>query len=57
MPARLLDARGLPRVVVTGMGVVSCLGNGRAAMLDALRNDRSGLRAMDSFARRGLNVT
>jgi 3-oxoacyl-[acyl-carrier-protein] synthase-1 len=56
MPSRLLDARGLPRVVVTGMGVVSCLGNGRAAMLDALRNGRSGLRAMESFARRGLNA-
>jgi 3-oxoacyl-[acyl-carrier-protein] synthase I len=41
---------------VTGMGVVSCLGNGRAAMLDSLRNDRSGLRAMESFARRGLNT-
>ncbi|WP_426700163.1 beta-ketoacyl-[acyl-carrier-protein] synthase family protein [Rhodanobacter sp. Col0626] len=56
MSADLLDARGLPRVVVTGMGVVSCLGNGRAAMLDALRNGRSGLRAMDSFAKRGLTA-
>jgi 3-oxoacyl-[acyl-carrier-protein] synthase-1 len=54
--ARLLDARGLPRVVVTGMGVISCLGNGQAAMLDALRNDRSGLRAMESFAQRGLHA-
>jgi 3-oxoacyl-[acyl-carrier-protein] synthase-1 len=42
--------------VVTGMGVVSCLGNGRAAMLDALRSGRSGLRAMESFAQRGLNA-
>lgn len=56
MSARMLDARGLPRVVVTGMGQVSCLGNGCAAMLDALRHDRSGLRAMESFARRGLNA-
>ncbi|MGH8160134.1 MAG: beta-ketoacyl-[acyl-carrier-protein] synthase family protein [Rhodanobacter sp.] len=56
MPTRLLDARGLPRVVVTGTGVVSCLGNGRAEMLDALRHGRSGLRAMESFAGRGLNA-
>ncbi len=56
MPAHMLDARGLPRVVVTGMGQVSCLGNGCDAMLDALRHDRSGLRAMESFARRGLNA-
>jgi 3-oxoacyl-[acyl-carrier-protein] synthase-1 len=56
LDARLVDARGLPRVVVTGMGVVSCLGNGRAEMLDALRSGRSGLRAMDSFTRRGLNA-
>lgn len=56
MSTRLLDARGLPRVVVTGMGVVSCLGNGKAALLDALRDGRSGLRPMESFARRGLNT-
>ncbi len=56
MNASLLDARGFPRVVVTGMGVVSCLGNGQAALLDALRSGRSGLRPMDSFARRGLTA-
>ena len=56
MPSGMLDVRGLPRVVVTGMGVVSCLGNGRAQMLYALRSGRSGLRAIDSFARRGLNA-
>lgn len=56
MSSDLLDARGLPRVVVTGMGVVSCLGNGRDAFVDSLRNGHSGLRAMDSFARRGLHT-
>jgi 3-oxoacyl-[acyl-carrier-protein] synthase-1 len=56
MPSSLLDARGLPRVVVTGMGVVSCLGNGRAAVADALRHDRSGLRPVEAFARRGLHA-
>ncbi|WP_049623024.1 beta-ketoacyl-[acyl-carrier-protein] synthase family protein [Frateuria defendens] len=47
----LLDARGLPRVAVTGLGVVSCLGHGRDAFADALREGRSGLRHMDGFAR------
>ncbi len=56
MSSDLLDARGLPRVVVTGMGVVSCLGNGRDAFLASLRNGHSGLQAMDSFARRGLQT-
>lgn len=56
MSAHGLDARGLPRVVVTGMGVVSCLGNSCDELLDALRSGRSGLRAMDSFARRGLHT-
>lgn len=44
----------MPRVVVTGMGVVSCLGNGRAAMLDALRSGRSGIRHMAEFAALGM---
>lgn len=56
MQSGLLDARGLPRVVVTGMGVVSCLGNGLEAFEASLRHDRSGLCAMDNFARRGLNT-
>jgi 3-oxoacyl-[acyl-carrier-protein] synthase-1 len=56
MSSDLLDGRGLPRVVVTGMGVVSCLGNGLQAFEAALRDGSSGLRAMDSFARRGLNT-
>lgn len=47
---RLVDANGLPRVVVTGTGSVSCLGAGNAALLDGLRGSRSGLRPMDGFA-------
>lgn len=42
------------RVVVTGMGTISCLGIGRAALVDALRAQRSGLRRMDGFARLGM---
>ncbi|MEO7072236.1 MAG: beta-ketoacyl-ACP synthase I [Rhodanobacter sp.] len=42
------------RVVVTGMGVVSCLGNTLAAVSDALRYSRSGIRAVPEFAQMGL---
>lgn len=47
---RLRDASGLPRVVVTGIGAVSCVGTGTLALLDALRARRHGLRRMDAFA-------
>jgi 3-oxoacyl-[acyl-carrier-protein] synthase-1 len=53
---RLTDANGLPRVAVTGMGSVSCLGHGNAALFDALRAGRCGLRAMDGFAALGLRA-
>jgi 3-oxoacyl-[acyl-carrier-protein] synthase-1 len=52
---RLRDASGLPRVVVTGMGAVSCVGTGRSALLDALRTRRHGLRRMDAFAALGMH--
>ena len=32
------------RVVVTGIGIVSCLGNGKTAVLDSLKTGRSGIR-------------
>ena len=32
------------RVVVTGIGIVSCLGNDKDAVLDSLQNGRSGIR-------------
>ncbi|GAB3792565.1 beta-ketoacyl-[acyl-carrier-protein] synthase family protein [Dyella agri] len=51
---RLRDASGLPRVVITGMGAVSCVGTGVSALLDALRARRHGLRAMDAFAALGM---
>ena len=31
------------RVVITGLGIVSCLGNDAAAVRDALFNGRSGI--------------
>jgi 3-oxoacyl-[acyl-carrier-protein] synthase I len=42
------------RVVVTGMGVVSCLGNTLSSVSDALRASRSGIRAVPEFAAHGL---
>lgn len=42
------------RVVVTGIGVVSPLGNDAATVASALREGRSGLRAMPEYAERGL---
>lgn len=52
---RLRDASGLPRVVVTGMGAVSCAGTGASALLDALRARRHGLRHMEAFAALGMH--
>jgi len=42
------------RVVVTGMGVVSPLGNDADTVSSALRDSRSGLRAVPEYAERGL---
>ena len=42
------------RVVVTGMGIVSCLGNLAADVSRALREGCSGIRAMPDYAARGL---
>ena len=42
------------RVVVTGLGVVSCLGNSKAEVIDTLRNGRSGIRFNETFAEMGL---
>ncbi len=37
------------RVVVTGMGIVSCLGNSTAAVLDSLKSGRSGIRFNQTY--------
>ena len=42
------------RVVITGMGVVSCLGNDKTTVADALRQGRSGISFNQSFAEMGL---
>ncbi|MDQ7996027.1 MAG: beta-ketoacyl-[acyl-carrier-protein] synthase family protein [Luteibacter sp.] len=42
------------RVVVTGMGAVSCLGPDRRALFDGLRAQRAGFREMPDFATLGM---
>ncbi|HET6628215.1 MAG TPA: beta-ketoacyl-ACP synthase I [Woeseiaceae bacterium] len=42
------------RVVITGLGVVSCLGNSREAVLESLKAGRSGIRFNATFQEMGL---
>ena len=42
------------RVVVTGLGAVSCLGNSKNEILDSLQQGRSGIVANESFSEMGL---
>jgi 3-oxoacyl-[acyl-carrier-protein] synthase-1 len=44
----------MQRVVVTGTGIVSCLGNDRASVIEALRAGRSGIRYNETYERMGL---
>lgn len=43
------------RVVVTGLGIVSCIGNELDAVADALRSSRCGIRHVPEYAKLGLN--
>ncbi|OGT73808.1 MAG: beta-ketoacyl-[acyl-carrier-protein] synthase I [Gammaproteobacteria bacterium RIFCSPLOWO2_02_FULL_57_10] len=42
------------RVVVTGIGIVSCLGNDKQAVLESLREGRSGIRFKPDYKEMGL---
>ena len=44
----------MKRVVVTGLGIVSCLGNDQHQVLDALKAGRSGIRYREEYANRGM---
>lgn len=44
----------MKRVAITGLGIVSPLGNDAAAVLDSLRNGRSGIRFQRAYAEAGL---
>ncbi len=37
------------RVAITGLGLITCFGSGKAAALDAVRNGRSGIRVIASI--------
>lgn len=41
------------RVVVTGMGIVSCIGNDQAAVLESLRAGRSGIKFQEAYKEKG----
>ena len=43
----------MKRVVITGLGLVSCLGNDRGSVTASLRESRSGIRAMPEYAELG----
>ena len=42
------------RVVITGLGVVSCLGNSKADVLESLRAGKSGITVNEEFQERGM---
>ncbi|MDH3375072.1 MAG: beta-ketoacyl-ACP synthase I [Gammaproteobacteria bacterium] len=42
------------RVVVTGIGAVSCIGNNQSEIVDSLKNGRSGIVANESYKEMGL---
>ncbi len=42
------------RVVITGLGAVSCIGNDQAEILESLRAGRSGISANESFQEMGM---
>jgi 3-oxoacyl-[acyl-carrier-protein] synthase-1 len=43
----------MKRVVITGLGVVSCLGNDRASVGASLRDSRPGIRALPEYTELG----
>jgi len=41
------------RAIITGIGIVSCIGNDKATVLDSLRNSKSGISFSEEFAEMG----
>ena len=44
----------MKRVVITGLGIVSCLGNDKQSVLESLREGRSGIRFREEYREMGL---
>jgi len=42
------------RVVITGMGIVSCIGNNKQQVLESLQSGKSGISFQDDYAEKGL---
>lgn len=57
MSATHRDARGRPVVAVTGLGIVTSLGQGKQANWEALSAGRSGIHAIERFPTEGLRTT
>ena len=46
----------MKRVVITGLGIVSCLGNDRETVTKSLKDGISGIRYREDFAEMALSV-
>ena len=57
MAANIVDKKGRPVVVVTGMGIVTSLGQGREDNWNALTAGRSGIHQITRFPTDGLRTT
>lgn len=44
----------MKRIVVTGYGIISCLGNDRQTVLDSLRHEKSGIRFKEEYQEMGM---
>ena len=53
-PLVLIRHECMRRVVITGMGIVSCIGNGSGDVLVALRESRCGIRRNEEYFKNGL---
>ncbi len=51
------DAKGRPIVAVTGLGIVTSLGQGKQANWDALTAGKSGIHRIERFPTEGLRTT
>ena len=47
----------MKRVVVTGMGIVSCIGHDKETVLDALRESKSGIKTKQDYIDQGFRST
>ncbi len=44
----------MKRAVITGIGIISCLGNDKATVIDSLRNGKSGISFREDFQEAGM---